>query len=165
MMRTKKKHVSKKALLLSTAFLFLFMIAIWTATSVKKQEYFLQIYLPYEDTVFFEAPIEQNDTFYHEYLHSVELSPVREYFKVDEHYKLIATESWTKSFGAGLPYETKDKLENIDGFFVIHEERELEYLNILPSHLYPHSFHFKDQSVDLSGELSGERIRIQIIEH
>jgi hypothetical protein len=129
---------------------------------VDKQEYVLQIYLPYAETVFWEEPVQPGDTFYHEYLHSVERSPVREYYKIDENYQMIATESWSKSFGAGLPYETKEKLERIDGFFVIHEEREIEHLNILPSHLYPHSFFYREKTVDLSSELSGERIRIQI---
>jgi hypothetical protein len=157
-----KKH-SKKALLLSTAFLFLIIVIISVIfLPVDKQEYVLQIYLPYAETVFWDEPVQPGDTFYHEYLHSVELSPVREYYKIDENYQMIATESWSKSFGAGLPYETKEKLERIDGFFVIHEEREIEYLNILPSHLYPHSFFYREKTVDLSSELSGERIRIQI---
>ncbi len=134
-------------------------------SSEDKQEYFLQIYLPYEDKVFFEQLIEPDDTFYHEYLHSVEQTPVREYYKIDEDYRMIATESWTKSFGAGLPYESKEKLERVDGFFVIHDDRELDYLNILPSKLYPHQFFFKDWTVDLSKDLSGKRIRIQVIEH
>ncbi|WP_034626638.1 DUF1850 domain-containing protein [Halalkalibacter okhensis] len=158
--------MSKKALLLSTAFLFLLIIVVlWKFTPSEKHEYFLQIYLPYNDIVFWEEKIQPNDTFYHEYLHSVELSPVREYFTIDDEYRMIATESWTKSFGAGLPYETKDHLEIVDGFFVIQDHRELEYLNILPSHLYPHSFFYGEQSIDLSGELHGERIRIQVVKH
>ncbi len=129
----------------------------------EKKEYFLQIYLPYADIVFFEEPVQPGATFYHEYFHSVELSPVREHFIIGENYQMIATESWSKSFGAGLPYETKDKLERIDGFFVIHEEREIEHLNLLPSDLYPHFFFYGEKTVDLSSELSGERIRIQVI--
>ncbi|WP_332695810.1 DUF1850 domain-containing protein [Halalkalibacter lacteus] len=163
-MSSRNKKYSKKALLLSTAFLFLLLaINLMFLSSGEKQKYFLQIYLPYEDTVYFEAPVYPNDTFYHEYLHSVELSPVREYYKIDENYHMIATESWTKSFGAGIPYETKDNLERIDGFFVIQEEREIDSLNLLPSDLFPHSFYYGEKAVDLSSELSGERIRIQVL--
>ncbi|WP_332634461.1 DUF1850 domain-containing protein [Halalkalibacter flavus] len=165
-MSNRNNKMSKKALLLSTAFLFLLIIIVLSKlSSIGKQEYFLQIYLPYNDIVFWEEKIQPHDTFYHEYLHSVELSPVREYFTIDEEFRMIATESWTKSFGAGLPYETKDNFEIVDGFFVIQDHRELEYLNILPSNLYRHSFYFGEESIDLSNELSGERIRIQVVKH
>jgi hypothetical protein len=164
MMSSRNKKYSKKALLFSTAFFFLLMtVGLMMLTASKEDDYYLQIYLPYEDTVYFETPIQANDTFYHEYLHSVELSPVREYFKIDDQYNMIATESWTRSFGAGLPYETKDELEMKDGFFVMKQERLIEHLNLLPSHLFPHAFYVGDHEVDLSGELNGERIRIQVI--
>lgn len=159
-----KKKISKKALLLSTAFLFLLiLVTSLTVFPKQKDEYLLQIYLPYEDVVFFETPIKPNQTFYHEYVHSVELSPVREYVKIDDSYNMIATESWTQSFGAGLPYEKKDEFEMKDGFFVIKQERLIEHLNLLPSDLFPHSFHVEEQTVDLSGELNGKRIRIQVV--
>ncbi|MFC0559433.1 DUF1850 domain-containing protein [Halalkalibacter alkalisediminis] len=162
-MKTNKK-ISKKALLLSTAFLFLFIGSVVLLFNPSQgDKYFLQIYLPYEDVVFFETPIKPDQTFYHEYVHSVELSPVREYFKIDERYNMIATESWTQSFGAGLPYEKKDEFEMRDGFFVITQERLIEHLNLLPSHLFPHAFYVGEERVDLSGELNGKRIRIQVI--
>ncbi|WP_227937386.1 DUF1850 domain-containing protein [Alkalihalobacillus deserti] len=162
-MMSNKKKFSKKALLLSTAFLFLFIVIYFILTPSQQDEYFLQIYLPYEDVVFFETPIKPDETFYHEYIHSVELSQVREYFKIDDHYNMIATASWTQSFGAGLPYEKRDELEMKEGFIVIKQERLIEHLNMLPSDLFPHAFYVGEQTVDLSGELNGKRIRIQVI--
>ncbi|ARK31962.1 hypothetical protein BkAM31D_20120 [Halalkalibacter krulwichiae] len=150
-------------MLLSTAFFFLLITIVVLSNFLNEDEYFLQIYLPYKSSVYFETPIEPNQIFYHEYIHSVERSPVREYFKIDQHYNMIATESWTKSFGAGLPYEQKDELEMKDGFIVIKQERLIEYLNMLPSDLFPHVFNIDGQTVDLSAELNGERIRIQVI--
>ncbi len=150
-------------MLFSTAFLFLLVCVMILTFFQQKQAYFLQIYLPYEDEVYFETEVTVNDVFYHEYIHSVELSPVREYYKINEQYQMVATESWTQSFGAGLPYEAKDELEMKDGFIIIKQERLIEHLNILPSHLFPHSFHVGEETVDLSGELNGERLRIRVI--
>ncbi|GAE31429.1 DUF1850 domain-containing protein [Halalkalibacter hemicellulosilyticus] len=123
---------------------------------------YLQLYDQTEGKVIWESPIIAEETFYHEYTHSVALTPVREYYKMNTEGNMVATESWVQSFGAGVPYERKDKLLYIDGFYVIEEEREVEALTIMPSSLFPHSFYFKENTVDLT-TYEGHKLHIRIV--
>lgn len=96
-------------------------------------------------------PVQEGDWFRHEYLHSVEKSKVIEKFKLGAEGQILAMESWTKSFGAGLPYENKGTVEQIDGYYVLKDISEpVEVLHIIPSHLYLHTFHLGDTEVVLS---------------
>ncbi len=154
----------KKALLLSFAFLFLIPYSILSMTKAEAENYYLQIYLLKENEVYWETKVNKNDTFYHEYIHSVELSPVREYYFIVEQYSLVAQESWTKSFGAGLPTEKKREIEFKDGFMVIRDERPIEYINMQSSHLFPHYLYVGKEQVELSSQyLSGKPFRIRVL--
>ncbi|MCK4260762.1 MAG: DUF1850 domain-containing protein [Halanaerobiales bacterium] len=53
-----------------------------------------------------------------EYIHSVEKTPVLEIFKITSKGKFILTETRFKSYGAGLPLETKN-FSHENGFFVL----------------------------------------------
>nr|WP_269431719.1 DUF1850 domain-containing protein [Bacillus sp. JCM 19034] len=72
-----------------------------------RKEHYLQIYDEKEQQVIWEAPIQAGETFYHEYLHSVSLTPVQEYYQMNDEGVMVATESRVQSFGAGIPYEKK----------------------------------------------------------
>ena len=98
-------------------------------------------------------PIDEGEWFHHEYIHSVEKSKVIEKFKLGPDGQMLVMESWTRSFGAGLPYEHQGDVERIDGYYVMKNIQEpLEELTMLPSHLELHTFHFQEEEVVLSEE-------------
>ncbi|MCK0470238.1 DUF1850 domain-containing protein [Halalkalibacter sp. APA_J-10(15)] len=159
-MNNKLRRGSEKAWRFGAAFLFTLLI--WQLIGYMTATEYLQLYDQMEGKVIWEEPIQAGETFYHEYIHSVSLSPVREYYKMNAERNMVAIESWVQSFGAGLPYERKDKLLYIDGFYVIEEEREVEALTIMPSSLFPHSFYLKEHTVDLTA-YEGHKLRIRIV--
>ncbi|WP_054752176.1 DUF1850 domain-containing protein [Piscibacillus salipiscarius] len=100
--------------------------------------------------ILWQEQVDRGDWFSHRYIHSVEKSPVIEKFKISGDWRILTMESWTKSFGAGLPYEDKGDVEMKDGFFVIKNLNRPVFggeLKFQPSHLYPHTFKFKDQTI------------------
>ncbi|WP_277674279.1 DUF1850 domain-containing protein [Piscibacillus halophilus] len=103
--------------------------------------------------ILWQEEVERGDWFSHRYIHSVEKSPVIEKFKVNHDWEILTMESWTKSFGAGLPYEDKGDVEMKDGYFVIQDLNKPVFggeLKFQPSELYPHTFRFKDKEVTFS---------------
>ncbi|GAE93702.1 hypothetical protein JCM21714_2805 [Gracilibacillus boraciitolerans JCM 21714] len=59
------------------------------------------------------------DRFSHQYIHSVEKSPVQEIFELSNSGEIVTMESWTKSFGAGLPYQHQGEVSMKDGYYVM----------------------------------------------
>jgi len=47
--------------------------------------------------------VRPNDQFSTKYIHSVELSPVREYFKIDKNFRIVLYETTFSSSNTGLP--------------------------------------------------------------
>ncbi|RPF53310.1 DUF1850 domain-containing protein [Aquisalibacillus elongatus] len=154
---------NRKALLTGNAFfnkkfgLFLLAFILTVATAVLLYMNDSGKKLVIEDLqngdIMWQEQVNQEDWFSHRYIHSVEKSPVIEKFKIDQDWTILTMESWTKSFGAGLPYEDKGDVEMKDGFFVIQNLNRPVIggeLKFQPSHLYPHTFHFEDQEVTLS---------------
>ncbi len=54
------------------------------------------------DTLLY-APISPGDTLKTVYIHSLELTPVWEYFRIDAEYGIVLTDTLYESSGAGLP--------------------------------------------------------------
>lgn len=54
-------------------------------------------------SVIIHHPIVPGDTFKSVYIHSLELTPVWEYFQIDAGYDIILTDTLYESTGAGLP--------------------------------------------------------------
>jgi hypothetical protein len=101
--------------------------------------------------ILWQHEIETEEWFRHEYIHSVEKSIVIEKFKLDESGQILAMESWTRSFGAGMPYEQKGTVEMKDGFYILKDLNDpINVIHMQPSHLYQHTFHFKEEKVLLS---------------
>jgi hypothetical protein len=68
--------------------------------------------------------IGKGESFTIEYTHSVELTPVSETYIIEDN-KIILTESYFKSYGAGLPSTTPYKFEITDKGFRIYEINEV----------------------------------------
>lgn len=72
--------------------------------------------------------IDEEDSFYVEHIHSVELSTVSEMYLINGQ-DIILMESIFHSFGAGLPATTPYKFELLeDGFRIYDINRKMEYL-------------------------------------
>lgn len=72
--------------------------------------------------------IKEGENFTVEYIHSVQLTPVTETYKIDG-YNIILEETTFKSYGAGLPATTPYKFEITGNGFRIYDINELmEYL-------------------------------------
>jgi len=52
------------------------------------------------------------------WMHSVELQPWEEIFRIDEEYRLVLDRTRFKSFGAGVPHEAGKKSEIKDGYVI-----------------------------------------------
>ncbi len=152
----------KGALLLSNAFFQKFML-IFAVLLILLLSWFLWHRPPYllvisdmnTGKTLWERGIEQGESFSHEYIHSVEKSPVKEVFQFSSTGEVLTMESWTKSFGAGLPYQREGDVEMKDGYYVIKNlNRPIHggVLRMKPSDMYPHTFSFRDHTIYLSKE-------------
>jgi hypothetical protein len=63
----------------------------------------LRIEAAREHRTVFVHRIRPDDTFSTTYIHSVEMSPVREYFRVDKHFRIVLYETQFSSCNTGLP--------------------------------------------------------------
>jgi hypothetical protein len=154
-------HAKKRALLASNAFFnkykkniflvwfglhFIVLLFTWPSPHLV-----LIIEEAKTDKILWKEETKPGDWFEYHYIHSVELSQVIEKYKLDHQGTILAMESWTGSFGAGLPYELSDNIEFIDGFYVVKDiNRSIDQINFLPSDLNPAIFNFKEHKVVLS---------------
>ncbi len=73
------------------------------------------------------------------YIHSVLLTPAKEYFWVDKNNRLILQKTVYQSFGVGLPYSKEDgDFEIKDGNFILNMERPFEVINMRISPIPKH---------------------------
>ncbi|AXF56989.1 DUF1850 domain-containing protein [Salicibibacter kimchii] len=138
--------------------ILLLLIVFWEQTPK------LQVVATETDDVLFEEEIQPGDTFYHEYIHSVMKTPIREVFEINDDFEVVPKETWTKAFGAGIPYESNETIRKEDGFYVIPDDgRVVEELRLIPSNLYTHTFQFKDERLYLSEmEENNRRVMIHV---
>ncbi|QQK78932.1 DUF1850 domain-containing protein [Salicibibacter cibi] len=137
--------------LLFLAFLLL-LIVFW------EQAPKLQVVATESDDVLFSEEIEPGDTFFHEYIHSVMKTPIREVFEINSDFEIVSKETWTQAFGAGIPYESNEPIRKEDDFYVIPDDgRVVEELRLIPSNLYTHTFQFKNKTLYLSDMAENDR--------
>ncbi|MBW2560211.1 MAG: DUF1850 domain-containing protein [Deltaproteobacteria bacterium] len=76
----------------------------------------LRIEAAREHQTVFVHRIRPDDTFSTTYIHSVELSPVREYFRIDRYFRIVLYETHFSSCNTGLPTTLSgDEKLSIDG--------------------------------------------------
>ncbi len=144
-----RKIISDKALLYKTLmFIVILYIAITIIALYPTSQYFLIIKEYHSGKTLWVREIKSGDWFYHEYVHSVELTSVIEKYKMIGPGDIRAMESWTRSFGAGLPYEFNENVEIRNGVYIIKDlNRPVDVIHMMPSHLQPHTFHFHDETL------------------
>lgn len=62
--------------------------------------------------------VRPDDEFTVAWIHSVELTPWEEIFRIDENYEMILDRTRFKQFGAGVPDEAGSKVEIKDGYII-----------------------------------------------
>ena len=125
----------------------------------------LQIKAVKRSKVVYLQQISQGDRFCTGYVHSVELSPVREYFYVDKDYRMILQETAFKSSNVGLPYAAFGKevfhMES-DGFRITNMNRVVPRLLIWADRSYENRLQFKGSDLALYDFEGNTLIQIDI---
>ncbi|WZL73774.1 DUF1850 domain-containing protein [Clostridiaceae bacterium 35-E11] len=104
--------------------------------------------------IVFIHKISPNDTFTMHWMHSVELEPWEEIFRIDEDYHIILDHTRFKAFGAGVPADAGQKTMVKDGWIYFLEiNQPIPNLTYGISHIAKHTFYFKDKAVKLYQEV------------
>lgn len=103
----------KRAFLLLVVALLLLPVVGWF-----EWPYLLQVVDIKNDRVVLEFPFRQGEDLTLEYTHSVQLTPVREIFRVQDG-QLVLVETVYESLGVGLPYGAEGNFENREGKFFL----------------------------------------------
>jgi len=103
--------------------------------------------------IIFSEKIVPGDIFSTLYIHSVEKTPVKEIFMIDDQYRIILLETHVSSSGAGLPSQIfgGEKFILKDGKFIINNiNRVLTFIPLKIGENSHNTFFFKEVILDLS---------------
>jgi hypothetical protein len=100
--------------------------------------------------IIFTEKIKPDDEFTMRWMHSVELQPWEEIFRISDKYHIILDRTRFKSFGAGVPDHAGNKTEIKDGYVVFSGiNREMPDLRYGISDFAKHTFYFKNKNLKL----------------
>lgn len=162
MSNNRTKQLKRKRALLASSALFKRKKYVAIIAAALCIIIFLNLASPYKlifiedvrtNNVLWKSDIKTDEWFHHQYIHSVEKTIVIEKFRVDHTGEILTMESWTRSFGAGLPFEQQGTVEIKDGYYILRDLNRPIHGGVLlmkPSTLYPHSFHFRELELSLS---------------
>ena len=113
----------------------------------------------------FHHAIYPGDTFTSVYTHSLELTPVWEYFRIGDEYEIVLTDTLYESTGAGLPIPLygQDKFTK-DGsqFHIFDINRRLPPIYLRVNVKYNNVFLFNEQTrLNLSESVGNSVVRIE----
>lgn len=96
--------------------------------------------------------VTNDRTFKLSYVHSVLLTPVEEYFSIDENDVLMLQKTVYESFGVGLPFEQNDDadFEIVDDKFILYLERPFKSIHMIISVIPDHTLTIDGEIIDLS---------------
>ena len=117
-------------------------------------------------TVFIQI-IRPDYIFSTEYIHSVELSPVREYFKIDKNFRIVLYETTFSSCNTGLPTTLSgDEKLYIDGdhLRISDMHRVLPELNLWVNKKYDNTLTLGDGEMLKLPSLAGDTLLRVIVE-
>jgi hypothetical protein len=145
--------------------LLLILIAAAITWSILPCCHILQIRAPRKGEIVFVARIEPNDRFATKYIHSVELCPVWEFFRIDEEYRIVLYETTFCSSNVGLPYaafgEEKFHVEK-DRFRISNMHRVLPMLALWVNEKYDNTFEFKNRRLQLPSLVGNTLVDITV---
>jgi hypothetical protein len=99
------------------------------------------------------------------FIHSVELSPVWDYFRVDDSYRIILYETAIRSFNTGLPSRLtgEERLHRErDGFRISGVNRELPSIDLWVHERTDNTLKVRDDSLKLYSLAGNTLLRISI---
>jgi len=105
----------------------------------------------------FEHPVDDGDTIVLAYTHSVEKTPVRDVYEVDDDALRMVRMEFS-SFGAGLP---TDDVERTDDGYVVFRDDRYERLSVAPREIAGHELLIGEDSYDLVA-LADDRVTLGI---
>ncbi|MCT4563610.1 MAG: DUF1850 domain-containing protein [Maledivibacter sp.] len=110
----------------------------------------------------FIVKVNPNDEFTMTWMHSVELQPWEEIFRIDDDYHVILDRTRFKSFGAGVPDYAGDKSEVKDGYVIFSGiNKKMNDLQYGISDFAKHTFNFSDKELRLYEHIEdGNAIKI-----
>lgn len=96
------------------------------------------------------------------YTHSVLLTPVDEFFSINEHNDLILQKTIYESFGVGLPYEQLEdaSFEIVEGKFILYLDRKFDTLNMVISPIPKHTITVNGETSYITELFSEETIEV-----
>ena len=119
-----------------------------------------------DNQVLFCKRVNPGDTFQLAFLHSVALSEVRDFFLIDEKYRMVLTETRFQGQGTGLPYipgPGEQLLREGDWFRITGMRRVLPSISWRVQSQWRNRFRFgSDSELDLSDRVGDALIHIQI---
>ena len=125
----------------------------------------LQISAVKRDRVVYLQRVWPGDRFSTGYVHSVELSPVREFYRLDQDYRMVLTGTTFRSSNVGLPYAAFGQEvfhTEADGFRITNMHRVIPRLLIWADQSYQNRLQFKDQDLALYEFAGNTLIEVQI---
>jgi hypothetical protein len=147
--------------------LLLILVAVTILWSILPCCHILQIRAPRKGKIVFVARIEPNDRFATKYIHSVELCPVWEFFRIDEEYRIVLSETTFCSSNVGLPYaafgQEKFHIEK-DKFRISNMRRLLPALALWVNEKYDNTFEFKNRRLQLPSFVGNTLVDITVEE-
>jgi hypothetical protein len=143
----------------------LILVAVTIVWSVLPSCRILEIRAPRKGKIVFVGRIEPNDRFATKYIHSVELCPIWEFFRIDEEYHIILYETTFCSSNVGLPYAAFGQEEfhvEKDEFRISNMHRVLPMLALWVNKKYDNTFIFKNRRLLLPSLVGNTLVNIAV---
>jgi len=103
-----------------------------------------------KDSIIFLNKISPGDEFTMRWMHSVELQPWEEIFRIDQNHNIVLDRTRFKSFGAGVPDSAGNKTEIKNGYVIFSGiDRKMPDLKYGVSDFAKHTFLFKNKELKL----------------
>lgn len=119
-----------------------------------------------QETLLFHHYLVPGDTFKTLYIHSLELTPVWEYFRISDQYNILLTDTIYQSSGAGLPipeYGKDQFLQEGDRFHIMNINRRLPSIFLRTDPAYRNTFFFNERvRLNLAKQVGKAVIHIEI---
>ena len=142
---------------------FLFLVSCDTSKSVANHSLILY---NNEEKILATYPLKAQDYFSIEFIHSVNKSPVVEYYKFDNDNNIYVYKTIYYNFGAGVPTELNENevmSYGDDGSIIIdHIDKKIDNLTYYLSSIYDHILKINDGKEISLWEVCGKNMLISI---
>lgn len=152
--------------------IFLIFVLISITGLLSIPVYTLEISEPNNKKLIFRKIVKPDSLFETSFIHSLELSPVREFFKINSNYQIILYKTEYYSQGAGLPSTlNKGEMFKAEGekFVISDINRLIDSIDFRVVKNANHTFRFTNNGyekfINLSDSLGDSLVRIKITKY